>query len=71
MTQALSEHVYLTPDRPMPDWMYQDANRRLQECVGFLSLWDFLTPCERRRVDARIARWYAMSPPQSTSTPAT
>ena len=29
MTQALSEHVYLTPDRPMPDWMYQDANRRL------------------------------------------
>ena len=32
----------------MPDWMYQDANRRLQECVGFLSLWDFLTPCERR-----------------------
>ena len=69
MTQALSEHVYLTPDRPMPDWMYQDANRRLQECVGFLALWDFLTPCERDRADARIARWYAMSPP--TSTPAT
>jgi hypothetical protein len=60
MTQSPSEHVYLTPDRPMPDWMYQDANRRLQECVGFLSLWDFLTPCERRRIDARIARWYAM-----------
>lgn len=71
MTQSPSPHIYLTPDRPMPDWMYQDACRRLHDCVGFLSLWDFLTDCERRRIDARIAKWYAMSTPHSTSAPIT